>query len=177
MARKCEVCPTTADSTQGLNRHRKHAHGLEPRVQDCQECGRTLKLSRFDVAPSGSRRRVCRECRPRTKTEAVATKQSQSRAAAIRRRFGVEQDVHDAHLVATLRAQGGRCAVCGTKDPEPYHGTLWVVDHDHTKRGPECLRGVLCQPCNIGIGHLKDDLTILRAAVAYMERHTTEETS
>lgn len=67
---------------------------------------------------------------------------------------------------ARLAAQGGGCAVCGSKSPGGVRG--WHGDHDHrTGR----FRAVLCGPCNSGIGFLKDDPARCRAAAAYLDRH------
>ncbi|WP_435613304.1 endonuclease domain-containing protein [Streptomyces sp. bgisy159] len=70
-----------------------------------------------------------------------------------------------------LAEQGGVCAVCGHLDPA---GRELAVDHDHSccpdaaKSCGNCVRGLLCWPCNVGIGHLRDDPEILTAAAAYL---------
>jgi hypothetical protein len=62
---------------------------------------------------------------------------------------------------ALLQSQNGRCAICG--DLPSVKGL--VVDHDHiTGR----VRGLLCDPCNVGIGRLKDSAAIAEAAAAYL---------
>lgn len=49
-----------------------------------------------------------------------------------------------------------------------------VIDHDHScckshrNSCGECVRGVLCSPCNTGIGHLKESVDNLLAAVSYL---------
>lgn len=65
-----------------------------------------------------------------------------------------------------LKRQGGGCAICGT-------GGRLVIDHDH-KCCPgkyscgKCVRGLLCHPCNQGIGHLEDDMERMRSAMEYL---------
>jgi hypothetical protein len=64
-----------------------------------------------------------------------------------------------------LDGQGGRCAICRTDDFSVGKGA--AVDHCHRTGA---VRGILCHSCNIGIGALRDDPAILRAAVAYLTR-------
>lgn len=62
-----------------------------------------------------------------------------------------------------LHQQMGRCAICtGLPDNKGL-----LVDHDHSTGD---VRGLLCRPCNSGIGMLGDDLARLRSAVSYLER-------
>lgn len=81
----------------------------------------------------------------------------------LRREYGINRDEYDA-LVAR---QDGRCAIC-KEVPEPVHGkrTGLYVDHCHTTNK---VRGLLCQNCNFAIGHMKDDVARLQAAIAYLE--------
>jgi hypothetical protein len=64
--------------------------------------------------------------------------------------------------VADIRAaQNDRCAICG--EPSPQH-----LDHDHSTGA---TRQLLCQRCNQGLGLLRDDPAVLRAAADYVEEH------
>ncbi len=74
--------------------------------------------------------------------------------------FGLTINDYD----ALLEAQGGRCAICGSEDPRA-RGDNFVVDHDHESGG---VRGLLCNPCNAGIGALGDDPDTLLAATFYL---------
>lgn len=60
-----------------------------------------------------------------------------------------------------LKLQEGRCAICG--DTTPRNPGL---DHDHRTGG---FRGVLCGPCNQGLGMFCDSPELLRKAAAYLE--------
>lgn len=64
-----------------------------------------------------------------------------------------------------LRDQDGKCAICGNtfvKAKEPH------VDHDHESGR---VRELLCCRCNPMLGHAKDSIATLRAAIAYLQRH------
>lgn len=50
------------------------------------------------------------------------------------------------------------CVICGSKEK-------LVVDHDH-KTGK--IRGLLCNHCNRGLGHFKDDPMLLEFAAQYL---------
>lgn len=79
-------------------------------------------------------------------------------ASSLRRNYGIGPDEFD----ALLSKQNGRCAICGTDDP----GTRkFNVDHDH-ETGK--IRGILCQRCNLAIGHFKDNLDIMENAMRYV---------
>jgi hypothetical protein len=75
---------------------------------------------------------------------------------------------------AMLAAQGGRCAICGREFGEktPH------IDHDHACCSSKsscgrCVRGLLCQACNQGLGNFKDDPLRMAEAIAYISRTTS----
>ena len=63
-----------------------------------------------------------------------------------------------------LSRQENKCAGCGINTPG---GRGWVVDHCHKTRK---IRGILCNHCNLGIGHAKDNIAILEKWIAYLQR-------
>lgn len=82
------------------------------------------------------------------------------------RRYGLSKEDY----YAMLAAQGGGCAICGSPDPRNRSkANRFSVDHCH-KTGD--VRGLLCGPCNTGIGQLNDDPKILTAAIGYLEGFT-----
>jgi hypothetical protein len=71
--------------------------------------------------------------------------------------YGLSKDELDA-----LLAQHHVCAICGSDD---WGRKGPQVDHDHDTGE---VRGILCGNCNTGLGHFKDDLQLLKAAVRYL---------
>lgn len=63
-------------------------------------------------------------------------------------------------------SQNFRCAICDTD--EPGGRGRWHVDHNH-RTGK--VRGLLCQACNLMLGHGRDSTRILTRGIEYLERH------
>jgi hypothetical protein len=60
-----------------------------------------------------------------------------------------------------LADQGGLCVICLKAREKPLR-----IDHDHkTKK----LRSLLCDPCNLGLGHFGDDSAALRRGGDYVD--------
>ncbi len=123
--------------------------GLRP----CRSCHRWLDVS--DFYPIGSAAdglsSTCKRC---------------DRNYRLIRHFGITIDRYE----EMLSAQGGRCAIC---KGEPTAASL-AVDHDHSccpQKGRscgKCVRGLLCEDCNRGIGMMKDSVSILQSAIEYL---------
>jgi hypothetical protein len=60
--------------------------------------------------------------------------------------------------LAELKATTHECVICGADKP-------LVVDHDHVSGK---VRGMLCNHCNRGLGHFRDDPTLLEFAAQYL---------
>lgn len=55
-----------------------------------------------------------------------------------------------------------QCVICGQEQTRQQ----LAIDHDHETKA---VRGALCSNCNLGLGHFKDDPTLLRLAALYLE--------
>lgn len=56
------------------------------------------------------------------------------------------------------------CAICGKHQSDSHKGLC--VDHCHETK---TVRGLLCISCNLAIGQLKHNLTILKKAIEYLK--------
>lgn len=86
------------------------------------------------------------------------------RANHYRSRYGVTTSDLDAMLLS----QNFKCPIC--TEPLTFNGTkgrdLPVVDHCHSSKN---VRGLLCTPCNLALGYLKDSPDNGRRLVQYLE--------
>lgn len=72
-----------------------------------------------------------------------------------------------------LKDQNHRCASCGVSTEELEANSEWkrhhklVVDHCHTTGA---IRGLLCNSCNTALGMVKEDISVLKGLMSYVER-------
>ncbi len=134
--------------------HRITNVDVESAVGDCAVCGPKTPVR---VRPGRGH-----ECQIRRRQD----RESCSRRGERLRRYSLT--LAD---VERMRAnQGDRCAIC----QQPAEKL--VVDHDHaccpkakTSCG-KCVRGLLCQRCNVALGYWRDDPHLAIAAAEYLLR-------
>jgi hypothetical protein len=100
----------------------------------------------------------CKGCQTNRHTETYV---KQTRDRALRRAYDLTQDAWNALFEAQRRC----CAACGTTEPGSKRG--WHTDHIH---GTKIVRGILCNGCNLAIGHLKDDPVRAEKLAEYLRR-------
>lgn len=80
------------------------------------------------------------------------------------RKYGLTE----AEFVALRDSQGGVCRICGASGTN----RRLDIDHDHATGA---VRGLLCRPCNQGLGAFGDSPDRLRAAAEYLEANASKE--
>lgn len=137
----------------------------------CKDCGQSRPLNEYSLGSNGKARAACKPC---TSERAKVWRDNNWERALdthLKRVFGITLE----DFLSMEQAQGGVCAICGCLPP---HGLSTkhrrqgravrprlVVDHCH-ETGE--VRGLLCTPCNRGIGFLGDDLDRIEAAANYL---------
>ena len=145
-------------------------------MKTCRTCGKDMPIESFRLdARRGTRRSDCRSCAS-VQHKKWAAKHKEHLRSYDRKRYRDDPNKWERHIRAKygiapadfeemLVSQGGVCAICESSSPGKGH-KRFNIDHDH-KTGE--VRGLLCWPCNTGIGKLKDSPERLRKAADYIE--------
>lgn len=157
----------------------------------CGECGISFAWER--TRPGGASPRRCSPCakrRERAKQNEWRRDNAARRRATVNRQAAAWRDANPDKVarqrVAKLAARfnlsveqieallaDGRCGICGTAEAGGRWGRF-AIDHDHAccpgqRSCGKCIRGVLCNPCNLLIGHMeKAGRLATEGAVAYL---------
>lgn len=134
-------------------------------------------IVRVSMAASSSAKRTdyyCKPCRKQKNRERKAQilsdparkarRLEQDRISQRKRWLKVRYGLTPEEYCRILTLQRGRCAMCGSGEPE---GQGWAVDHSHLDNHN---RGLLNSNCNTGIGLLGDTLQGVIRAVVYLAR-------
>ncbi|QRY51818.1 endonuclease VII domain-containing protein [Mycolicibacterium septicum] len=107
---------------------------------------------------------------PRCTSHHRARKKQLSQASR-EKRWASVYSITGEQYAAILESQGGTCAWCGRANGRTK---ALAVDHDHACcDGPtscgECVRGLLCSPCNVHLGYLRDSIEAAERLVKYLK--------
>jgi len=137
--------------------------------KQCTSCRKTKDISSFGKH-KGYRlgvRAVCNECRRIANKERPKEGRHQeyvrNKQHALDRElfsnYGITREQYNEMIIK----QDYLCAICGKHQSESHKGLH--TDHCHeTKK----VRGLLCNSCNLAIGMLKHNVTILTKAIKYL---------
>ncbi len=106
--------------------------------------------------------------------EIRAAKLKEWRSKSPEKRYAYNRDYHyrkkygisHSEAEALLESQNGRCLICN--DEINLGGTGGpCIDHNHETHE---VRGILCRPCNHGLGCFQEKEEIMLSAIAYLKR-------
>ena len=118
----------------------------------CKEDKHYLEFSKNKNSLIG-RDYKCKKCRSREYSQYLRA----NRNSHLKRSFGIS--IEDYEMM--LKDQNGVCATCLSPPKDSLR-----VDHDHNSG---LIRGLLCHNCNVVLGLVKDDLTILGNLYEYIK--------
>ena len=131
-------------------------------TKTCTKCDEDKSLSEFHLK-RGKPRSICKNCCSLD----YKTRYPRERE---RERTIEKHGITAVEYLKILSEQFGRCAICGKVPEETYN---LYIDHDHECCPGQfscgkCIRGLLCQKCNTGLGMFNDNLKNLQSAVTYL---------
>ena len=132
-------------------------------LKTCARCGETKELRQFNKRSESmdGHQGYCRDCSNEYRRgRKYKTCPIKKRAQDLKSNYGITPE----YVRELLWTQGYRCAICGTKNHGGKHNS-WNVDPCH-KTGK--VRGMLCGPCNRGLGCFKDSRHSLIVAANYV---------
>lgn len=137
-----------------------HTSARQPTCQPCKDA----------VA---ARMRAFNQANPELKREKAKAEYQRNRDTYAEQNLRGKHGLTIQQYETLLAAQGGGCAICGSTNAGGRWGERFHVDHDHNccpsrKSCDKCRRGLLCSPCNVGLGAFADDPDRLLAAAAYL---------
>jgi len=145
-------------------------------VKVCTKCGETKPKDQFKKIRQGKYLDSwCKPCNAATSLARYHQKNSAEpgyRKESTARRKILQHGISIDEYNALVAQQDGRCACCGK---EPKSGKRLVIDHDHTccpgaTSCGQCIRGLLCGNCNLGIGLLGDCIDGVESAARYLRK-------
>lgn len=146
--RFCRGKNCLAINPQPLSEFGKWRDGEDGRSHHCKTCSKEYTKKTFE------RRKVYRQ----------ANKDNR-RNHALQQSYGITLETYNQILLS----QNESCAICNKhKSLQKNH---FAVDHNHVTGK---VRGLLCDPCNLGIGQLKCDVGIetIQKAIEYIKSHS-----
>ena len=129
--------------------------GLHSICADCHKknCDRLLEQNPSVRNARNAKSKAWRQANPEQSRASITN-------ATLRLKYGITLSDYE----FMLASQEGGCKVCGLA---PTKHRLHV-DHCHATGK---VRGLLCQPCNVSIGKMRESPELLRALATYIEEN------
>ena len=134
---------------------------METRV--CRLCNTEKDISCF--SPTEAYR--CKPCR--AEQQRNYRRNNRKQASAVHRLW--KYSMTKTEYESLFQFQEGVCAICLQPESEERWAVL-CVDHNHDTGE---IRGLLCQSCNRGLAHFKDDIMNLIRATEYLIEAPTQQ--
>lgn len=152
-------------------------------MKKCKKCDETKSLSEFATSKNKkagggyyfSERCVCKSCVTRMSYEAIEKRCGDDKLRYIskksfkhrmKKKYGIS--VEQANEI--LESQEHKCSICLNSiffyvGKSGNRNSVACIDHDHSTGN---VRGILCHKCNVAIGFLRDDISLLDRAKSYL---------
>lgn len=145
MSKKCSGCELEKEDTE-FHKTKHTTSGLRARCKECSNLrGKEYRLNHIEQELARARRYKKEHPEHVLKNKLNLYKLSEEEYEALQNK------------------QNNKCAICGKSSSK-----VLVIDHSH-KTGK--VRGLLCFSCNIMLGHIKDNVSLLEQAISYIKKN------
>ena len=155
--KKCTKC----GDPKPLNQFHQDASHKDGHSSQCDQCRCENGGSYYEKNKARCQARMREHYR---KKMSVRENYEEFRDGRLRKQYGITLKTY----WRMHKQQKGLCKIC--RQPETCirlgKRRILMVDHDH-KTGK--VRGLICQNCNHLLGHAKDSMTVLAAAIMYLK--------
>ena len=133
---------------------------LQPAIAQSKVCGTCKTVHDIDNFPNDKRypdgkSYRCKPCHSAYNKAYKARKSTELKEYRIGVKYGLTPNEYQEMVKTTPH-----CPICGSEEP-------LVIDHDHSTGE---VRGLICQPCNKGLGFFRDNIESMKNAIAYLEQ-------
>ncbi len=126
-------------------------------MKNCSQCQDELTDDNWWVSWKRQKTNICKVC------GRLNNKKYDTKDVAKNRKLKTTYNISLVDYNTMLDKQNFKCAICNTD--VPLGKGNFKVDHCHISGK---VRGLLCHHCNVGIGHFKDDPSLLIKAIKYL---------
>ena len=137
----------------------------------CSICKNILPLDRFYRRENNRLKSSCISCYKSTYKKVRTDKPEHTSGVNKKAKLLYKYKMSVSVFEELLSAQGNKCSIC-----KQYfkNDTDTCIDHNHSCCNSKltcgkCTRGILCRRCNVALGGFRDDTTILKNAIKYLE--------
>jgi hypothetical protein len=134
----------------------------------CIECKESKRLKQFEYCKTckNERKNICISCIRKKRVNYLKLQgnnedisKAQENDWRLKKTYGITIETYN----KMFSDQNGCCKIC--KIHQTDLNINLAVDHSHTTGK---VRGLLCHKCNMGIGLLQEDITILAESIKYL---------
>jgi hypothetical protein len=136
-------------------KRQRYAADDEFREQE-KAASRAYRLKNKDAVNARQRHKYATD--PEFRANRLARESKSQRKSRLKRNYGMSLEGYG----TMLARQDGVCAICLREEVNK----ILCVDHDHKTR---MLRDLLCDNCNKGLGHYRDDSALMRRGADYLD--------
>ena len=131
-------------------------------TRKCNSCNEVLLVSEFHIKKDIKHNKHYRFNSPCKICANVNRDVNYHKAYQKKRNYNLTTEEYDIKLIE----QNYSCAICNIHRDD--YSKDFAVDHCH-ETGK--VRALLCNNCNVGLGFFKDSSSIIKKAIAYLDKH------